>query len=265
MTRSQRCEPPRHRDVNTIMRTTTGHRGAIADKGFTLVELLIVIVVLGILSGIVVFGVGRFRGDAEAAACKADVATVSTAAEAYNLTIGTYPTTLDQLLTGNYLKTTPADGAYSFDPTAKITVREPECADAVGAPATAARRITGIGGACLDLANGSADTGTAVQLGTCDRRPSQRWAAPATWPGEITVLGKCLDVSGGDTANLTRVHLWDCNSTGAQVWDLQADGTLRNPQSGRCLDAGNDPPAGTQLYIWDCHAQANQRWVFLSP
>ena len=38
-------------------------------RGFTLVELLIVIVVLGILSGIVLFGVARFRSDATLAAC----------------------------------------------------------------------------------------------------------------------------------------------------------------------------------------------------
>jgi prepilin-type N-terminal cleavage/methylation domain-containing protein len=41
------------------------------DGGFPLVELLVVVVVLGILSGIVVFGVGRIRTDANAGACRA--------------------------------------------------------------------------------------------------------------------------------------------------------------------------------------------------
>src|SRR5207248_10647883 len=53
------------------------------DGGFTLVELLIVIVVLGILAGIVVLGLGTFRGDATTAACKADAKQVQTASDAF--------------------------------------------------------------------------------------------------------------------------------------------------------------------------------------
>jgi general secretion pathway protein G len=55
------------------------------DAGFTLVELMIVMVVLGILAGIVVFGVGAFRGDANAAACRANARTVATANAAYRI------------------------------------------------------------------------------------------------------------------------------------------------------------------------------------
>ena len=98
-----------------------------ADQGFTLIELLIVIVVLGILSGIVVFGVARFRGDAQAAACKADVATVSVAADAYDASTGNYPASLDVLVAAKYLKAAPADGAYTFDGATKTVSRAPAC------------------------------------------------------------------------------------------------------------------------------------------
>ena len=97
------------------------------DQGFTLVELLIVIVVLGILSGIVVFGVAKFRSDSQTAACKADVATVSTAADAYDAATGSYPTDITDLTGGKYLKAAPASGAWVFDGTAKTVTRTPAC------------------------------------------------------------------------------------------------------------------------------------------
>ena len=80
------------------------------EGGFTLIELLIVIVVLGILAGIVVFGVGTFRGDAQTAANNADCKTVSTAAEAYNARVGGtgYPATVGTLVTAKYIKSAPA-------------------------------------------------------------------------------------------------------------------------------------------------------------
>jgi prepilin-type N-terminal cleavage/methylation domain-containing protein len=98
------------------------------DGGFTLVELLIVIVVLGILSGIVAFGVAKFRGDATNAACKADLATVAVAADAYEAssTTGAYPADVATLVTGGYLKSTPS-GTYVFNATTKTVARTPAC------------------------------------------------------------------------------------------------------------------------------------------
>lgn len=97
------------------------------DQGFTLVELLIVIVVLGILSGIVVFGVGKFRADAQVAACNADVKTVSVAADAYDAGTGTYPADIDVLITGKYLKAAPATGTFAFTAATKTVARTPAC------------------------------------------------------------------------------------------------------------------------------------------
>ncbi len=53
------------------------------DKGFTLVELLIVIVILGILATITVFAVRGITDQGQTSACKADKKTLQTAVEAY--------------------------------------------------------------------------------------------------------------------------------------------------------------------------------------
>lgn len=85
-----------------------------ADSGFTLIELLIVIVVLGILAGIVVFGVGTFRGDSQEAACKADVKTVAVASDAWNAKNNTIPS-VAQLVASKYLKSTPSTSGLAID------------------------------------------------------------------------------------------------------------------------------------------------------
>jgi general secretion pathway protein G len=53
------------------------------ESGFTLVELLMVIVILGILAGIVVFAVNGINDRGDVAACKSDVKNVEVAVEAY--------------------------------------------------------------------------------------------------------------------------------------------------------------------------------------
>jgi prepilin-type N-terminal cleavage/methylation domain-containing protein len=53
------------------------------DKGFTLVELLIVIVILGILATVTVFAVRGITDKGKAASCGSDRKTVETAIEAY--------------------------------------------------------------------------------------------------------------------------------------------------------------------------------------
>jgi prepilin-type N-terminal cleavage/methylation domain-containing protein len=68
------------------------------EKGFTLVELLIVIVILGILATIVVFSVRGLTGKANTNSCKIDHRSMSTAIEAYFADTGAYPTGSAQLM-----------------------------------------------------------------------------------------------------------------------------------------------------------------------
>ena len=62
------------------------------DKGFTLVELLIVIVILGILATVTVFAVTGITTRGKDSACKSDVKTIQTAEEAYNANTEGYGT-----------------------------------------------------------------------------------------------------------------------------------------------------------------------------
>jgi general secretion pathway protein G len=89
-------------------------RAAAGDEGFTLIEMLIVVVVLGILAGITVFGVAKFRQDAQATACDADVKIVQTASDAYAAQHkGSVAADMDALKTGGYLKSVPTDVSYA--------------------------------------------------------------------------------------------------------------------------------------------------------
>lgn len=84
------------------------------DEGFTLVELLIVIVILGILATVVVFAVQGITDTGKTNACSVGKRTVETAVEAYYAENGAYPAVAadaEALVTAGYLK----DGSGEAD------------------------------------------------------------------------------------------------------------------------------------------------------
>ena len=82
---------PWERMRKVLNRTRSREDQNLIERGFTLVELLIVIVILGILAGIVVFAVGNLTSNAKTNACGTEKATISTALEAYKANTGAYP------------------------------------------------------------------------------------------------------------------------------------------------------------------------------
>src|SRR5436305_1847624 len=82
---------PWERTYQVLNRIRSREDQNVLERGFTLVELLIVIVILGILAGIVVFAVGNLTSNAKTNACNTEKQTISTALEAYKANTGAYP------------------------------------------------------------------------------------------------------------------------------------------------------------------------------
>ncbi len=76
-------------------------------RGFTIVELLIVIVVIGILAAIVIVAYGGVTNKANQSSAKGNATSVRKVAEAYSVDMGAYPTTA-ALITNTW---TPINGS----------------------------------------------------------------------------------------------------------------------------------------------------------
>lgn len=91
-----------------------------SSAGFTLVELLVIIATLGVLGSVVVMSADAVRDVATGAACRADVDVVRAAGNAFEVKYGRYPSSISELVVGEYLKEYPAgtsatsDGAFEF-------------------------------------------------------------------------------------------------------------------------------------------------------
>ena len=88
-----------------------------SDAGFTLVEVLLVVAILGILAGVMVFSTKGRIGQTQVGACRTSIQGICTAIDVYEVDNGTIPSSLDALMKkgnemnwhGPYLKQDPID------------------------------------------------------------------------------------------------------------------------------------------------------------
>ncbi len=80
-----------------------------AEQGFTLLELMIVMVVIGLLAAIAIPSYTNNVRNAKEAVLKEDLHTMRTAIDSYTVDKQKAPDTLDDLVQAGYLKTMPVD------------------------------------------------------------------------------------------------------------------------------------------------------------
>ena len=81
------------------------------SAGFTLVEILLVVTIIGMLATLAAVNIPKYLNTGKEGKAKADVSTISTAIEMYNMTESKYPSSLSALSEGvnPYMKRLPKD------------------------------------------------------------------------------------------------------------------------------------------------------------
>lgn len=85
------------------------------EKGFTLVELLIVIVILGILATVTVFAVRGITDTGQQNACDVEQRTLTTSIEAYYAQNQSDPADAAALVSSGLLQEAPASADWTFN------------------------------------------------------------------------------------------------------------------------------------------------------
>lgn len=196
------------------------------DDGFTLIELMIVMVVLGILAGIVILKVGTVREDAIRSSCASDIRTLATANLAYAASHdGENAPTIQALIDGDYIKSAPQSG---------VTFANGETNPASAAGCTGELAFTPDPTTSTSTTTTSTSTTTTSTTTTSTTTPPPAGMRVASidadkadlggsnWTTTLTVLVK--DENDAVVSGATVTGSWDDGSTPASC-DTGADGT----------------------------------------
>jgi len=113
-----------------------------SQKGFTLIELIVVVTIIGILAGVAISNVKWAQQKAREAALRHDLFEMRKAIDDYYADKAKYPQNLEELKTAKYLRDIPKDPvtqqkdweevAATVDPTGTDTTVDPTATDTAG-------------------------------------------------------------------------------------------------------------------------------------
>jgi prepilin-type N-terminal cleavage/methylation domain-containing protein len=255
-----------------------------SDRGFTLVEILIAIVLVGILSVVVIVGISNLTESGSSAACKASQDAATTGSRAYLASAGSYPTTLTQMTsppkpslelpsgvtvdptgmsaTGSGWTLTMTPGAAGASPTFACTTAGSAAAPngTTACPGTyvnwvgeyyANRTLTGAAALCRDDAAISFNWGSGAPGGTL---PADQFSVRWTRTVAFTAGSHVFTIGRDDGA---RLYI-----DGALVFNNWSDTAIKNPLETvtQSLTAGNHTIV-MEYYENGGQAQASLAWT----
>jgi len=144
------------------------------NKGFTIVELLIVVVVIAILAAITIVSYNGITNKANASSAQSTAATVQKKIELYNSTVGNYPISKANLTAANNSYTLDTGMFGASDPTPSTAATKGTGYVRVNACSTGTLSASTVRGAEViwyDYEKSSSQL-TTITLGDCSNSPS---------------------------------------------------------------------------------------------
>ncbi|MBN1691363.1 MAG: type II secretion system protein [Dehalococcoidia bacterium] len=92
-----------------------------SQKGYTLVELMVAISIVGILSSTVMIAEQKYVNAGKPEALRIEYKTIATAARAYLNDMDRFPSSDDELAAAGYIDSVPTLADYTIDRNGKIT------------------------------------------------------------------------------------------------------------------------------------------------
>ena len=185
------------------------------DRGFTLVELLIVIVILGILASVTVFAVRGVSAKSQDNACATEMKTYQTASAAYFSQNGAFPASLSDLAP-LFVRSDTAAGVWEISGENVTAVAGGKCASVV--PSTTAVATTA-----------TTTPATTATTATTTATTTPATTTPATTvsgtgsPVDITYAGQPAKVYGSGSSVVLLVGNFADNALALAAFDRVVD------------------------------------------